>query len=98
MVVKTLPARAGLMWLRDALTLYRRQPFAFTSLVILYTISVSVLAYLPFIGLPLAAVLLPFGTIGLTLAARDAERGSIPMPALMVQPFRDPSSARCSPA
>lgn len=89
MVVNTLPARAGLTWLRDALRLYRRQPFAFTSLVILYTIGVSLLAYVPLIGLPLAAMLIPFGTLGLTLAARDAERGMMPMPTLMVEPFRD---------
>lgn len=89
MVVKTLPARAGLMWLRDALKLYRRQPFAFTSLVILYTMAVSLLAYVPLIGLPLGAVLIPFGTIGLTLAGRDAERGVMPLPTLMAEPFRD---------
>ena len=94
MVVRTLPARAGLTWLADALRLYRRQPFAFTSLVILYTISVSLLAYLPFIGLPLAAVLIPFGTIGLTLAGRDAESGTMPMPTLMVEPFRDPQQRK----
>ncbi len=94
MVVRTLPARAGLTWLRDALRLYRRQPFAFTSLVILYTIGVSLLAYVPFVGLPLAAVLIPFGTIGLTLAGRDAERGTMPMPILMVEPFRDPQQRK----
>jgi hypothetical protein len=94
MVVRTLPPRAGLTWLRDALRLYRRQPFAFTSLVILYTIGVSLLAYVPFIGLPLAAVLIPFGTIGLTLAGRDAERGKMPMPNLMVEPFRDPQQRK----
>lgn len=90
MVVRTLPARAGLTWLADALRLYRRQPFAFTSLVILYTISVSLLAYVPLVGLPLAAVLVPFGTIGLTLAGREAEGGTMPMPTLMVEPFRNP--------
>lgn len=90
MVVRTLPARAGLTWLADALRLYRRQPFAFTSLVILYTISVSLLAYVPLVGLPLAAVLVPFGTIGLTLAGREAEAGTMPMPMLMVEPFRNP--------
>lgn len=89
MVVKTLPARAGLLWLRDALRLYRRQPFAFTSLVILYTISISLLVYVPLVGLPLAAVLIPFGTIGLTLAGRDSERGTMPMPSLLIEPFRD---------
>ena len=94
MVVKTLPARAGLTWLRDALRLYRRQAFAFTSLVILYTISVSLLAYLPLLGRPLAAMLFPFGTLGLTLAGRDAERGAMPMPTLMVEPFRDPQQRK----
>lgn len=94
MVVRTLPARAGLNWLADALRLYRRQPFAFTSLVILYTVTVSLLAYVPLVGLPLAAVLIPFGTIGLTLAGRDAERGTMPMPMLMVEPFRDPQQRR----
>lgn len=89
MIVKTLPARAGLKWLRDALALYRRQPFAFTALVILYTMTVLLLASLPFIGVPLAAILFPFGMVGLTLAGREAERGVMPMPALMVEPFRD---------
>ena len=89
MVVRTLPARAGLVWLRDALKLYRRQPFAFTSLVMLYTMAVSLLTFVPFIGFPLAAVLIPFGTIGLTLAGRDVERGLMPLPTLMAQPFRD---------
>ncbi len=94
MIVRTLPARAGLMWLRDALRLYRRQPFALTSLVILYTIGISLLVYVPFIGLPLAAVLIPFGTIGLTLAGRDAERGTMPMPTLMLEPFRHAEQRR----
>ena len=62
--------------------------------MILYTIVVSLLAYLPFIGLPLAAVLVPFGTLGLTLAGRDAERGKMPMPTLMVEPFRDPQQRK----
>ena len=94
MLVKTLPARAGLTWLRDALRLYRRQPFAFTSLVILYTLIVSLLAYVPVIGLPLAAVLIPFGTLGLTRAGRDAERGTVPMPGLMLAAFRDPAQRK----
>lgn len=89
MVVRTLPASAGLRWLREGLTLYRRQPFAFTSLVILYTMGTALLTLVPFIGMPIALTLLPFGTIGLTLAGRDAERGVIPMPALMAEPFRD---------
>jgi hypothetical protein len=88
MQVRTLPAGAGWTWLRDALALYRKQPFAFTALVILYTLAVMLLASVPIIGVPLAVVLVPYGTVGLTLAGRDAERGVMPMPALMIGPFR----------
>jgi len=88
-LVRKLPARAGLKWLREGLALYRKQPFAFTSLVILYTTAMALISLVPFIGLPIALTLIPFGTIGLTLAGREAERGAIPMPTLLLAPFRD---------
>jgi hypothetical protein len=86
--VRTLPPMAGWAWLREALALYARQPFAFTALVILYTMALMLLANLPVIGLPLAAVLVPFGTVGLTLAGKVADRGVVPMPALLVDGLR----------
>ena len=86
--VRALPASAGWLWLREGLALYRRQPFAFTALVILYTMALMLLANVPVIGLPLAGLLVPFGTVGLTLAGRVAERGGMPMPALLVDAFR----------
>jgi hypothetical protein len=90
MQVRTLAAAAGWTWLRDGLSLYRKQPFAFTALVILYTMFVMLVASVPIIGVPVAVVLVPFGTVGLTLAGREAERGVMPMPALMLEPFRNP--------
>lgn len=86
--VRTLPAAAGWTWLREALALYWRQPFAFTALVILYTMVLMLLANVPVIGLPLAAVLVPFGTVGLTLAGRVAERGTMPLPAVLIDALR----------
>jgi hypothetical protein len=86
--VRTLPAAAGWAWLREALALYWRQPFAFTALVILYTMALMLLANLPVIGLPLAAVLVPFGTVGLTLAGKVADRGGMPLPALLFDGLR----------
>jgi hypothetical protein len=81
---------AGWVWLREALSLYRRQPFAFTALVILYTMALMLLANLPLLGLPLAAALVPFGTIGLTLAGRVADGGGMPLPSLLMDGFRGP--------
>jgi hypothetical protein len=87
--VRTLPAAAGWRWLREALALYWRQPFAFTALVILYTMALMLLSNVPVIGLPIAAVLVPFGTVGLTLAGRIAEKGGMPLPALLIDGFRE---------
>lgn len=86
--VRTLPASAGWTWLRESLALYRRQPFAFTALVILYTMALMLLANLPVIGLPLAAVLVPFGTVGLTLAGRVSGQGAMPLPGLLIDGLR----------
>ncbi|MEP6608191.1 MAG: BPSS1780 family membrane protein [Burkholderiaceae bacterium] len=94
MIVRRLPASAGLIWLRDGLALYRRQPFAFTSLVILYTMGMAMLTLVPFIGMPIALTLIPLGTVGLTLAGREAERGVMPMPTVMAEPLRDPQQRK----
>jgi hypothetical protein len=67
--VRTLPASAGWTWMREALAIFWRQPFAFTALVILYTMVLMLVANVPVLGMPIAAVLVPFGTVGLTLAA-----------------------------
>lgn len=86
--VRTLPAAAGWTWLREALALYWRQPFAFTALVILYTMALMLLSNVPVVGLPMAAVLVPFGTVGLTLAGMVADKGAMPLPALLLDGFR----------
>jgi hypothetical protein len=90
MQVRTLPAAAGWGWLREGLSLYRRQAFAFTALVILYSMALMLIANVPLVGLPLAAVLVPFGTVGITAAGRDAERNVVPMPSLLLEGFRHP--------
>jgi hypothetical protein len=87
--VRTLPAAAGWTWLRQALALYRRQAFAFTALVMLYLMSLMVLTSVPFVGLVLAAILVPFATVGLTLAGRAAERGVIPLPSMLIDGMRN---------
>jgi len=86
--VRTLPASAGWTWMREALALYWRQPFAFTALVILYTMALMLVANVPLLGMPIAAVLVPFGTIGLTLAGKVAEKGGMPLPRLLLDGFR----------
>jgi hypothetical protein len=88
MQVNTLPAGAGLTWLRQGIALLRRQAFAFTALVIMYSMALMLLANVPFIGPALAAMLVPFGTLGITAAGRDAERNVMPMPSLLIDGIR----------
>ena len=90
MQVRTLPASAGWAWLREGLALYRRQAFAFTALVILYSMALMIVANIPLVGLPLAALLVPFGTLGVTAAGRDAERNVMPLPSLLIDGFKGP--------
>jgi hypothetical protein len=90
MQVRTLPASAGWAWLREGLALFRRQAFAFTALVILYSMALMVLANVPLVGLPLAALLVPFGTLGITAAGRDAQRNVMPLPSLLIDGFKGP--------
>lgn len=90
MQVRTLPAAAGWAWLREGLAILRRQAFAFTALIILYSMVLMVVASIPVIGLPLAAALVPFGTLGVTAAGRDAERNVMPLPSLLIDGFRSP--------
>jgi hypothetical protein len=90
MQVRTVSAAAGWTWLREGLALLRRQAFAFTALVILYSMVLMVVANIPLIGLPLAAILVPFGTLGITAAGRDAERNVMPLPSLLIDGFKGP--------
>lgn len=90
MQVRTLPASAGWAWLREGLALYRRQAFAFTAIVILYSMTLMFVANIPLAGLPLAALLVPFGTVGVTAAGRDAARNVMPLPSLLVEGFKGP--------
>ncbi len=76
--------------MREGLALLRRQAFAFTALVILYSMVLMVVANIPLVGLPLAAILVPFGTLGLTAAGRDAERNVMPLPTLLIDGFKGP--------
>jgi hypothetical protein len=90
MQVRTLSAATGWTWLREGLALLRRQAFAFTALVVLYSMVLMVIANIPLIGLPLAAILVPFGTLGITAAGRDAERNVMPLPSLLIDGFKGP--------
>ncbi|MCI4440559.1 hypothetical protein EDC62_0321 [Tibeticola sediminis] len=89
MKLQLVPARSGLAWVREGLRTFWRQPLAFVGLFFMFMAVVSVATMLPWIGLPLALVLLPALTLGMMAATREAVAGRFPMPWVLFTAFRE---------
>ena len=50
--------------------------------------ALMLIANVPLVGLPWRRILVPFGTLGITAAGRDAERNVVPMPSLLLEGFK----------
>jgi hypothetical protein len=72
MKLNLVPARTGVLWVREGLKTFRRQPIAFIALFFSLMTVVSTVAQLPLVGVALALMLLPAMTLGLMAAAAQA--------------------------
>lgn len=88
MKLNIVPAKQGLVWVRQGIRTFWRQPLAFTGLFFLFMASVSVLSMVPLIGAALALLALPAATLGLMVATEQAASGKFPMPTVMMVAFR----------
>jgi hypothetical protein len=88
MKLHPVPARAGLLWVREGIKTFWRQPLAMSGLFFLFMAVVSVLSALPLVGTAVALALLPAATLGLMSAAREASEGKFPMPTVLASAFR----------
>lgn len=93
MQINSLPAGAGVAWLREGMRLFGRQPIGLPAMVVVYLMMLIVPALLPVIGIAISGVLAPFASVGLLAACRDVAEGRMPTPIAFAQPFR-PSAAR----
>ncbi len=93
MQINTLPASAGLRWLREGMRLFGRQPIGLPAMVVLYLLMLLAPALLPIVGIAISGVLAPFASVGLLTACRDVAEGRMPTPLAFAQPFR-PTPAR----
>jgi hypothetical protein len=87
MRLNLVPAKTGLNWIRLGALTFKRQPLALAGLFFIFMAWLSLAAMIPFIGLPLAMTLLPAATLGLMVAAREADAGRFPMPRLLISGF-----------
>lgn len=91
MQIRSLPASAGAIWLRDGWRLLKRQPIGLSAMVVVYVFALllPVLVPLPYVGLVLLGVISPFATLGLMAAFREVTAGRLPTPALFAQTLQD---------
>ena len=88
MNLQIVPAKQGLLWVKQGIRTFWRQPLAFTGLFFLFMAWVSLLSMVPFIGAALALLVLPAATLGLMVATEQAASGKFPMPTVMLVAFR----------
>jgi len=70
MKLQIVPARQGIVWFKQGVRTFLKQPLAFTGLFFMFMAAISLLSLLPVIGTPLALALLPAATLGLMAATQ----------------------------
>ncbi|MDM0045460.1 BPSS1780 family membrane protein [Variovorax dokdonensis] len=81
MKLQIVSARTGILWVRQGLSTFWRQPLAFISLFFFFMAIMSIASQLPFVGSAVALALLPTMTLALlaaTAAAASAAPGRPP--------------------
>ena len=88
MKLHLVPARQGVVWVRQGIQAFFRQPLALIGLFFMFMAVMSVATLIPYVGAVLALALLPAATLGLMAAARETTLGKFPMPLILVSAFR----------
>jgi hypothetical protein len=88
MRLNRVPALTGLVWIRQGIRTFLRQPLALAGLFFMFLMVMSVLSLVPFVGGALALALLPAATLGLMAATREADSGTFPMPTVLASAFQ----------
>lgn len=88
MKLNVVPPRTGLLWVREGIQVFRRQPLALVGLFVMYWFALVSLALLPVVGLVASLVLVPAGTLGFMVATADVVAGRFPLPSRLLAGFR----------
>jgi hypothetical protein len=88
MKLQTVPARQGVMWMREGFRVFFRQPFAFAGLFATFLFAAFGLALIPMVGPFIAVALLPLVSAGFMIASRTTLTGGYPTPRVFIDPLR----------
>lgn len=88
MRLQTVPAAQGLVWIRQGLRTFFRQPLGLAGLFLLFSVALMLLHVLPTLGTAAGLVLMPTLTAGFVRATLEVEQGRFPRPQLLVAPLQ----------
>ncbi|KND59794.1 hypothetical protein BVER_04806c [Candidatus Burkholderia verschuerenii] len=83
-----VPAKAGYVWFRQGLWLFRRNPFAFLTVFFAYLFVMTLISRVPLIGPFLPLLFIPGVAVGFMAACRDTIAGKPVWPTVLVDGFR----------
>ena len=76
MRARIVAARRGARWLGEGWQLFRAAPLGWLALVFAYWLIMTIVAFIPYAGSAVAAILVPAFSVGFMAAGRAAERGA----------------------
>ncbi|WP_174908628.1 BPSS1780 family membrane protein [Burkholderia diffusa] len=83
-----VPAKAGYVWFRQGIWLFRRNPLAFITLFFTYLLAITLVSMVPVIGAALPLLFIPGIAVGFMAACRDTVAGKPVMPTILIDGFR----------
>jgi hypothetical protein len=90
MILRSVPARVGLLWVRFGFACLMRRPLQALLLVLVYFGLVAALQLIPLLGIPLSIAVTQVTTLGFMQGARNIARGQPAWPTVFAQLLRVP--------
>lgn len=89
MKLKIIPAKTGVSWVREGLSVFAKQPLRMTSFLIVYILFSTIASIIPAIGVAVSFVLMPFLIVVLMVAAARVRQNSPLQVGLIVELFKE---------
>lgn len=88
MQLKQVSAKAGYVWFRQGLGIFRRSPLVFITLFFAYLFAMRLVSLPPVIGSVILLLLIPGVSVGFLAASRDVLAGKPAFPTILISGFR----------
>src|SRR5712692_7922698 len=89
--MEKLPAQTGWLWVKEGLTLFRKQPAELSTLFMGYMFMMFGIGIIPVLGQLLPLILVPVFSMAFMQACVQIEQGQRVYPTLLLTGFRSPA-------